>query len=121
MLARSSQPTAVPRVDVASSRGTADWREHARCRDFPFKEMGEDPWYPSSTAQEETSWGMRICAGCPVLEICWADALANEPTTKVHGVRAGRTSAERLSVYRKRTRDAAKARAEAALADEKAA
>lgn len=117
MLAKAS---VVPRVDVASSRGAADWREQSRCKDFPYKELGEDPWYPVSASQEETAWGMRLCAECPVLQICWADALKTEPTKKVYGIRAGRTSEERRSVYRKRDRDAAKARATEAL-EEKAA
>ncbi|MGL3804698.1 WhiB family transcriptional regulator [Paeniglutamicibacter sp. R2-26] len=90
-----------------------DWREQALCAPFKY-DPSNDPWFPVSVAQESTAMGMQICARCPVLDTCWSDALEKESRGQVHGIRAGRTSEQRRSVYRRRKRDAAKTNAQAA-------
>lgn len=119
MLAKAS---AIPRVDVASSRGSADWRQHAVCRNFDYKGTGEEPWHPVSVADEERSKGMKICRErCPVRETCLDWALSHESPSYVHGVMGGKTAEERRSILRRQQRDRAKAKAAEAVAEEKAA
>lgn len=94
-----------------------DWREDAACAPFSYN-PDDDPFYPKSEANEAHTVGMLICARCPVVEACWDHAQRTESLVNVYGIRAGMTSAERKSVYRRLKRDRAKAKAqdEAALA-----
>lgn len=64
-----------------------DWRDRAAC-------VGQDPELFFSDWVADQDKAIRICASCPVLAQCRADALATEPVI-AHGIRAGLTGNQR--------------------------
>jgi WhiB family redox-sensing transcriptional regulator len=71
-----------------------NWREWAAC-------FGLDPeqFFPAPSGHpDRAAEAKRVCAGCPVRELCLADALAN---ADMHGVRGGKTADERLKLRRR--------------------
>ena len=85
-----------------------DWLQHAACR-------GEDIdiFYPPDVAgfywANAYTQARAICDGCPVVEPCLEEALAQEQNGMCgvkgrHGFRGGRTPSERYYMQRDRNR-----------------
>lgn len=72
-----------------------DWRQQAACRDDNPAEWDQG-----------TEHAKRICAACPVADLCLQDALEHELGPKDHrsGLRAGTTPADRARIDRARRR-----------------
>lgn len=68
------------------------WKMKARC-------VGTDPELFYMVSAEATDAALEICAQCPVIEACLAEALQQEGTSGRHarfGVRGGTTPLERF-------------------------
>jgi hypothetical protein len=55
---------------------TQNWKDDARCRGLAaetYGEINDDSWYENNP--ETHYWLERICARCPVIEECYAEAL----------------------------------------------
>lgn len=86
-----------------STRGTSTargshWSDQAACRD-----EHSDVMFPEPGDADGKAYAKSICAGCPVLDACLAEALADEGgKTKAYrfGVRGGLTPSQRYARYR---------------------
>lgn len=86
--------------DTRENARDTDWRHEAACFGIATREY--DPWYATGkTAAAEYNVARRVCAGCPVRQMCLEDALTIErtgPEADVHGVRGGLTPNERIAL-----------------------
>lgn len=93
-----------------------DWRELAECKGWA--EKGVDPWFPDHPGEVDAyTTARKICAGCPVARQCLEAQMVEErtkPAGQRHGMFAGLKPEERYNLYRRRAREAAKEREEAA-------
>jgi WhiB family redox-sensing transcriptional regulator len=76
-----------------------DWHRDAECAKYytPFPKGFRDVWFPERYDKHADDTARRICAHCPVRELCLLDAIENED---VHGTRGGMTAAERRKLLR---------------------
>jgi hypothetical protein len=85
----------MPSQSARAEQNTRDWRTHAACRSkdpdlfFPTVESG--PVYRRQVDEAKS-----VCAGCPVVSRCLAEALVRLPD----GIAGGLTADERRSVHR---------------------
>jgi WhiB family redox-sensing transcriptional regulator len=68
------------------------WAEHAACRGLPG-----DLMVPADQATVEEA--KKVCARCPVTDLCLEHALA---TNEQHGVWGGKSERERVAIRRER-------------------
>lgn len=82
------------------------WRAAARCGQVRTRDLRKrDPFYPAAVKTGSRShaaagvdiWAQarKVCAECPVIEQCLAEALEEEGRGPRYGFRGGRTPAER--------------------------
>jgi hypothetical protein len=99
---------------------SAEWRERALCAgmaDATFADEANDPFYtpggdgrtckPRSDKPklgDDYTEARAICAHCPVVAECLADAFS---TRDYHGFRGGLTGDERITIFRKHQRHGA--------------
>lgn len=81
-----------------------DWTERAACTGLATREV--DPWCPDEDLPKvEREYllakARRVCAGCPVMLDCAADALHSLDKVDEHAMRGGMTPAELASVAKK--------------------
>jgi hypothetical protein len=74
-----------------------DWTDRAACVDQSSREC--DPWCPDPELPRRererlVAYARRICAGCPVMLDCAAEALHDLPKVEEHTMRGGMTPAE---------------------------
>lgn len=72
------------------------WREQALCQ-----EVGIELFFPGSHVSPRPA--IRVCEMCPVQQECLQDALESED---VHGVRGGKTGAQRARMLARMNREA---------------
>lgn len=87
-------------ADTRTLERGEDWRDQAACYGIPTKDY--DPWFATGkTPSAEYDVARRVCAGCPVRQMCLDEALREEkqgPEADVHGVRGGLTPHERIDL-----------------------
>lgn len=74
-----------------------DWTEEAACAGLSSRV--EDPWCPDPALPKRTrEWltakARMVCAACPVMLTCAAEALRDLPKVEEHSMRGGMTPAE---------------------------
>lgn len=77
--------------------GVAGWRERAACRGVEpevFYPVGAGPLVRDAVAEAK-----RVCAGCPVRELCLADSMASEDPALRWGVTGGLSAPERAELF----------------------
>lgn len=84
-----------------------DWRSRAVCRG-----LNDDPFFPTPGDTSGANYAKSICATCPVRRACLDDALQAEggrAKDNRFGVRGGKTTSQRYSLYvtARKTRQAA--------------
>lgn len=88
-----------------------DWRSFGRCLDTD-PELHQ-PVGNTGPALLQIQEAKAICARCIVKDTCLDDAMRTEGSAGRnyrHGIRGGLTGDERVSLYQRRTKQAAKAR-----------
>ena len=70
-----------------AAQWAATWREHARCRGIAV-----DVFYPHPGDRAGLQRALDLCAECPVVDYCLADALTDD---QQYGVRGGASARER--------------------------
>lgn len=81
-----------------------DWTERAACHGMATREV--DPWCPDEDLDKAErdyllAKARMVCAGCPVMLDCAADALHSLGKVDEHAMRGGMTPAELASVAKK--------------------
>lgn len=85
--------------------GVDGWRERAACRGVEpevFYPVGAGPVVAAQVAEAK-----RVCTGCPVRELCLADAMASEDPALRWGVTGGLSATERGELFGRQRRAAA--------------
>ena len=79
------------------SRDPNAWMDQAACADlaktWDYRKDG-DPFYPVSSAPFAAMEGKKICAQCPVIEICYAHS-QQEQSSRTYGTFGGLDQEER--------------------------
>lgn len=81
-----------------------DWTRQAACDGLAGREL--DPWCPDPDLPRRereylTAKARRVCASCPVMLDCAADALASLAKVEEHSMRGGMTPTELVEVAKK--------------------
>lgn len=86
-----------------TARKVEGWRENAGC-------AGVDPelFYPEGAGpvvRAQVQAAKRICAGCPVRELCLAEVMGSEDPALRWGVSGGLSAAERAELFAAQRRE----------------
>jgi hypothetical protein len=82
-----------------------DWRERATCRSADAELFFPQVGAPDEVAQ--TAAAKRVCAVCPVRDVCLADAMAWEDPARRVGVFGGLSADERGGLFEVRREEVA--------------
>lgn len=98
----------MPLSSTATPAAPPTWWTSAACRD-----VDSSIFFPNNYDEETGRPAKRICAGCPVRDLCLEDAMRVEWDAKSrrHGIFGGLLPRERHALWRKRNRAITRKRA----------
>lgn len=87
-------------IEIQTFNRGENWDEQAACGPLIYGGIFDEYFYPERYDRREAHVIMakRICAACPVLLECRADALANNDP---HGIKGGMTPVERGEFFKR--------------------